>query len=151
MRVFPEGRITEVIALRLDQGEDVLNSITEAVKQLDIHTGVVISGIGTLDRARLHRITHTGYPPKDEFVEYAGPIELLSIDGIIADHAPHLHTCISIKESTHMGHLEPGCRVLYLAEIAIARLEGLRLCRRENPETTIKQLQSASGGLQAQD
>ncbi len=143
MELFPGGQIGEVVALRLDQGEDVLDAITGAAKQLDLHTGVVVSGIGTLDRARLHHITHTGYPPKNQFVEYEGPIELLSIHGLIADHAPHLHTCISIKETTYMGHLEPGCRVLYLAEIAIVRLEGVRLCRRMNPATRVSQLQRA--------
>jgi predicted DNA-binding protein with PD1-like motif len=143
MDVFPGGRITETIALRLDQGEDVLASIEKAAKQNDLHTGVVVSGIGTLDRARLHHITHTGYPPKDEFVEYEGPIELLTIDGIIAEYKPHLHTCISIKDKTYMGHLEPGCRVLYLAEIAIARVEGLRLCRRPHPDTGVNQLRVA--------
>lgn len=143
MDIFSGGQVTEIIALRLDQGDDVLESIAEAARQQEIHTGVVTSGIGTLDRARLHHITHTGFPPKDAFVEYEGPIELLSIDGIIAEYAPHLHTCISIKEVTYMGHLEPGCRVLYLAEIAIARLDGLRLCRRADPATTVKQLQLA--------
>lgn len=141
MEVFSGGRVREMIALRLDQGEDVLGSIEAVAKEKDIHTGVVVSGIGTLDRARLHHITHTGYPPKDRFVEYEGPIELLSIDGIIAEHAPHLHTCISIEETTYMGHLEPGCRVLYLAEIAIAVLDGVRLRRRPHPETGVGQLQ----------
>jgi hypothetical protein len=42
-----------------------------------------------------------------------------------------------------MGHLEPGCRVLYLAEIAIARVENLRLRRLPNPETKISQLHPA--------
>ena len=143
MDVFAGGRITEVIALRLDRDEDVLASVAKVAKDRDIHTGVIISGIGTLDRARLHHITHTDYPPKDAFVEYEGPIELLSIDGIIADYVPHLHTCISIKETTYMGHLEPGCRVLYLAEIAIGRLAGVRLCRRQHPETGVNQLHTA--------
>jgi len=139
---FPGGNITEVLVLRLDQGEDVLRSIEAAAKDHDVHTGVVLSGIGTLDRARLHYITHTGYPSVNEFVEYEGPIELVSVQGMIADYAPHLHTCISIKEQTYMGHLEPGCRVLYLAEIAIGRMEGVRLDRVANPETGIKQLRS---------
>ena len=143
MDVFAGGRISEVIALRLDQGEDVLASVEAAAKEHDVHTGVVLSGIGTLDRARLHHITHTGYPSVNQFVEYEGPIELLSVQGMIADYTPHLHTCISIKEQTYMGHLEPGCRVLYLAEIAIGRMEGVRLHRVENPETGIKQLRSA--------
>lgn len=141
MQVVPGGHVAEVIALRLDQGEDVLASVERAAREHETHTGVVISGIGTLDRARLHYITHTGYPSKNEFVDYEGPIELLSIDGIIADFKPHLHTCISIKDRTYMGHLEPGCRVLYLAEIAIAKIEGIRLARRKNPETGIDQLQ----------
>ena len=143
MDIFPGGRITEVIALRLDQGEDVLASIEAAAKERDLHTGVVLSGIGTLDRARLHYITHTHYPSKDEFVEYQGPIELVSLQGLIAEYTPHLHTCISIKDATYMGHMEPGCRVLYLAEIAIGRMEGASLRRVVNPETGIRQLKSA--------
>ncbi len=143
MEVFSGGRVSEVISMRLDRGEDVLTSIEAAAKANDIHTGVVISGIGTLDRARLHYITDTGYPPKDEFVEYEGPIELLSLDGIVAEYVPHLHTCISIKDKTYMGHLEPGSRVLYLAEIAIARLEDVRLCRRPHSETGLNELQLA--------
>ncbi len=142
MEVFPGAQIAEVVALRLDRGEDVLASIEKAARERGIHTGVVMSGIGTLDRAQLHYITHTSFPPKNEFVEYEGPIELLSIDGIIADFTPHLHTCLSVKDWTYMGHLEPGCRVLYLAEIAIARLEGVRLTRRKNPETNVSQLQA---------
>ena len=78
--------------------------------------------------------------PKDEFVTYEGPIELLSIDGIIADFTPHLHTCISIEDRTYMGHLEPGCRVLYVAEIAIAKLDGIKLTRTKNAETRINEL-----------
>jgi hypothetical protein len=142
MEVFPGGRLGEVIALRLDQGEDVLGAIEALAKEQDLHTGIVLSGIGTLDQACLHHITHTGYPSIDQFVQYEGPIELLSVQGIIADYTPHLHTCISIKEQTYMGHLEPGCRVLYLAEIAVARLGGVRLRRVPNPDTGTKQLRA---------
>ena len=140
MDLFPGGKLGEVIALRLDRGDDVLESIAAAARSRDVHSGLVLSGIGTLDRARLHHITHTGYPPQDAIVAYEGPIELVSISGFIADYTPHLHTCLSICETTYLGHLEPGGRVLYLAEIAIARLEGLRLERRLNPETGISQL-----------
>ena len=143
MDVFDGGRVGEIITLRLDQGEDVLGSIEAAARDKDIHSGIVLSGIGTLDRARLHYITGTRYSPANEFVDYEGPIELVSMDGIIAEHVPHIHTCISIKETTYMGHLEPGCRVLYLAEIAIARVEDMRLRRRPHPETNINTLQRA--------
>ena len=143
MDIFDGGRLGEIFTLRLDQGEDVLGSIEAAAREKDIHSGIVLSGIGTLDRAQVHYITGTGYPAVDKFVEYEGPIELVSIDGIIAEHTPHLHTCISIEDKTYMGHLEPGCRVLYLAEIAIARLEGVRLRRRPHPDTSVNTLQLA--------
>jgi len=140
MKVFAGGRVAEVITLRLDRGEDVLASIESVAREKGIHTGLVLSGIGTLYEAQLHHITHTGLPPQNQFVTYEGPIELLSIDGIIADFVPHLHTCISIKDQTYMGHMEPGCIVLYLAEIAIARLDGVRLTRKKNPDTGINEL-----------
>ncbi len=140
MELFPGGRIGEVIVIRLDRGEDVLESVEKAAREQDLHSGIVLSGIGTLDKVRLHHITHTHYPSTDRFVEHEGPYELLAIQGLIADYVPHLHTSVSIRETTYMGHLEPGCRVLYLAELAIGRLEGLRLARSVNPETGIKQL-----------
>jgi predicted DNA-binding protein with PD1-like motif len=143
MDIFPGGRISEVIAVRLDRGEDVLASLEQVAREQDIHTGVIVSGTGTLDQAQIHSITHTGLPSKNKFVQHEGPIELVSMDGIIADYTPHIHTCISIEDDTYMGHLEPGCRVLYLAEIAIARLDGLRLRRRTDEETGINQLRAA--------
>ncbi len=143
MQVFAGGRAAEVITLRLDKGDDVLASIERASRERRIHTGIVLSGIGTLYQAQLHHITHTGSPPSNRFVTYEGPIELLSIDGMIADFKAHLHTCISIEDKTFMGHLEPGCLVLYLAEIAIARLEGVKLTRRLNDETNISELVAA--------
>jgi predicted DNA-binding protein with PD1-like motif len=140
MEVFPGGAVAEVLALRLDRGEDVLASLETLAKERDIHTGIVLSGVGTLDRARLHHITNTGDRAEHVFAEYEGPIELVSIEGIIADRVPHLHACIAIRDTTYMGHLEPGCRVLRLAEIAVARVNGLSLCRRVNPDTGISLL-----------
>ncbi len=144
MEVFSGGLLGEVIALRLDRGEDVLESVEKVAREQDIHSGIVLSGIGTLDKVRMHHITHTGYPSTDKFVEYEGPYELLAIQGLIANYVPHLHTSVSIGETTYMGHLEPGCRVLYLAEIAIARLEGVHLTREVHSETGVKQLKLAT-------
>jgi len=143
MEVFPGGRISEVLAVRLDMGEDVLAAVEQVARDQDIHTGVIVSGIGTLDHARLHYITHTGLPSNNKFVEHEGPIELVSMDGIIADYTPHIHTAISIGDDTYMGHLEPGCRVLYLAEIAVIRLDELRLTRRTDEKTGISLLRAA--------
>jgi uncharacterized protein len=142
MEVFRGGQLSEVLTLRLDRGEDVLESITSTARAAGFREAVVLSGIGTLDHARLHFITHTDYPPKDQFVEYDGPIELVSIQGLIADFVPHLHTCLSIGETSYMGHLEPGCRVLYLAEIVIGHLRYVAFHRLLDKATNVRLLRA---------
>ncbi len=133
--------IAEAIALRLDEGEDVQESVERLAQTLDIQAGAVISGIGTLKRARLHMVQTTGYPTKQAFLDLVGPIEVASIHGIIADREPHLHVTIADQAGrASAGHLEPGCVTLYLCELVIVRFADLSLRRVANPETGINQL-----------
>ncbi|MBN1412668.1 MAG: DNA-binding protein [Spirochaetales bacterium] len=121
------------IILRLDPGEDLLEGISRAVREEKITNGVVVSGIGTLDRCVLHMVTTTGYPPEEYFRKFEDtPLEVASIDGIIANGTPHLHMAVSDTEQAWAGHLEKGCRVLYLAEIAVCELKGPDLTRKPN-------------------
>jgi predicted DNA-binding protein with PD1-like motif len=75
----------------------------------------------------------TGYPPVEHFEVWEDkPLEVSSIDGIIANGVPHLHMVVSDHEKAYSGHVEPGCRILYLGEIVIAEFEELELQRRLN-------------------
>lgn len=47
--------------------------------------------------------------------------------GVIADGRPHLHAVVSDNKKAYAGHLEKGCRVLYLAEIVVLELEDVEL------------------------
>ncbi|MGI5851610.1 MAG: DNA-binding protein [Clostridiales bacterium] len=133
MKVFTQDKVGRIFILRLDQGDFVLESINELIERENIKNGVVVSAIGTLDYCTLHMVMTTGYPPVEHFEKWEDkPLELASIDGIIADGVPHLHTVISDHEKAYAGHLEPGCRVLYLAEIVIMELEGDALTRIKN-------------------
>ena len=123
-------------------GDVTIAPITSTVRAAGFREAVVLSGIGTLDHARLHFITHTNYPPTDQFVEHDGPIELVSIQGLIADFVPHLHTCLSIGETSYLGHLEPGCRVLYLAEIVLGHLQHVAFHRVLDEATGVKLLRA---------
>ena len=119
--------------LRLDQGDYVLESIFRMIKEKDIRQGIVLSGIGTLDRCVIHMVTTTGYPPKEHFTSWEDqPLELLSIQGIIANGTPHLHMVISDREKAYGGHLEEGCRILYLGEVAILELDDNHMMRVPN-------------------
>jgi len=143
MEWFKGGKIEDVIFLRLDYGEDIHKSIEEVAKKEDIQTGVIVSAIGTVDKARMHSITHTDFPPRDDqFLEFYGPIEVAGIHGVIADYKPHLHFTFYdyIHRETKAGHLEPGCRNLYLSEIVILKIKDLHLTRVLHPEKKVMQL-----------
>jgi hypothetical protein len=119
--------------LRLDPGDLVLESITGLIRHAQLHDGVVVSGIGTLDRCVLHMVTTTGYPPEEHFARLEDvPLELASLQGVIADGVAHLHAVVSDRSQAYAGHLEPGCRILYLGEVVIREHAGLPLCRVPN-------------------
>ena len=66
-----------------------------------------------------------------------GPMEILNMDGIIADGEPHVHITLSnFKKGAFGGHLENGCRVLYRVELTVAKLSGVPLARKLNREGT---------------
>lgn len=118
------------LLLGLGPDELLLESIQAAIDSEGIQDGVIISGIGTLKTGVFHYITGTGFPAEDRCFNVEGPLELLSLSGIIAAGEPHLHGMVSEKEgAAHGGHIEPGCRVAYLAEIAIQVCSEAKLTR----------------------
>ena len=141
MNVISNTGATELIAIGIQPGEMLLETITEACRRKDIRNGAVVSGIGTLKTCHMHYIEHTDFPPKDCFFRLAKPLELLSVSGLIADGEPHLHIVVSCGwEEVYAGHLEPGSEVAYLAEIAILKCNDLAMVRHLDAERRIKLL-----------
>ena len=62
MEYFHGLQIEDIIAVRLDKGEDIIESIRKLARLLDIQTGVIVSCVATVDKAAMHYITTTGYP-----------------------------------------------------------------------------------------
>ena len=127
----PSGRI---ITISLQRGEMLLEGIEQAVKETGIRDAVVLSCIGTLSAMTWHRVTTLDLKPKEEHPTVRGPLELCALQGSVVGGVPHLHIVCSDKDGTYAGHLEPGCEVLYLAEIVLMELAGkpLRRVRDEN-------------------
>ncbi len=116
--------------LQFDAGDDLLGGVHQFIEEAGVSNGVVVSGIGTLDRCRMHMVTTVGYPPVEVFPEWNGlPLELTSMQGVIANETPHIHMNVSDTRSAVGGHLEPGCRVLYLAEVVVLAFDSLELDR----------------------
>ncbi|HOK30429.1 MAG TPA: DNA-binding protein, partial [bacterium] len=70
---------------RIDRGEDLLKSIIKSIEDTDLNTGVVVSGVGSLLKARIHMVASNDFPPKDDFLDFEGPLEITSLQGIIAN------------------------------------------------------------------
>ncbi|MBE0477683.1 DNA-binding protein [Candidatus Aerophobetes bacterium] len=148
MEWFKGGKVEDIIFLRLDYGDDIHKSVEEVAKKEDIQTGVIICAFGTVDKARMHSITHTDFPPRDDqFLDFYGPIEIAGIHGVIADYKPHMHFTFYdyLHREAKAGHLEPGCRSLYLCEIVILKVKGLPLTRLLHPEKKVTQLKKKEG------
>jgi uncharacterized protein len=116
--------------LQYDPGDDLLGGVNEFVDLSGVHNGVVVSGIGTLRETALHMVTTTTFPPVETFPTYPDKaIELTSMQGVIASGAAHIHMTVSDDAGAVGGHLEPGCIVLYLAEVVVLEFRGLELAR----------------------
>ncbi|RJS87694.1 DUF296 domain-containing protein [Candidatus Bathyarchaeota archaeon] len=130
MKYFSTDKIGRIFILSLHPGDYILESIKELVEKESVKDAIVVSAIGTLDEYEMHYVLTTGFPPQNKFEHWKDkPLELAHIGGIIADGEPHLHVVVSDSEKAYAGHLEKGCRVLYLAEIVIIEVKGLNLKR----------------------
>ena len=144
MKYFSTDRIGRIFILSLEPGDYILESIKELIKKENVKDAIVISAIGTLDEYRMHYVLTTSFPPKNKFEHWKDkPLELAHIGGIIANGEPHLHVLVSDPEKAYAGHLEDGCRVLYLAEITVIEIKGLDL-KRIRDERQIQRLTSGS-------
>ena len=141
MKHFDAGQVLRTIIVRFDYQDLLLEGIYKVIREEGIDTGYVTGGIGTFDVCRMHMITTTGFPPKDRIVEMEGPIELLTLQGFIAGSQPHIHMTVSDTEQAYGGHLEPGCRILYLGEVRIDVFSETGFQRRPHPELGTAQLQ----------
>jgi hypothetical protein len=133
MKVMEHSGAMQVVVVGLEPGELLLESLREVVKERDVRNGVVVSGIGTFKKCRLHYVEGTGFPSENTFITLEKPMELLSVSGVIADGEPHLHVVVSCRrDEVYAGHLEDGSEVAYLAELAILRFNELEMTRRRD-------------------
>ena len=112
--------IRRLVLVRLNPGDDLLLSLREAVGRENLRSGVIVSGVGSLSRYRVHVVKTTDLPPGDVFFEGEGPFDILALTGAVLDGRVHAHITFSNTEKALGGHLEEGCRVLTLAVAVIA-------------------------------
>ena len=109
-----------LVAVQLSRGDDLLLSIQKAIAEHGITNGAVISGIGTLDQCVLHFVSDSQNAKSIYYKKWEDVLfEVTGIHGIIANGQPHLHMVVSDTNNAWAGHVEPGCRTLFLCEMLI--------------------------------
>jgi predicted DNA-binding protein with PD1-like motif len=131
------GRMDRIVMGKLGMDIDLLEGIQELAKKERIQTGVILSGIGALEKATFRNLKILPPDLKVEkkhrlYVELEQPMEILSLTGWIAtkedgDIEVHAHfsasTVIEDKIVTLGGHLMPGTLTSVKVVIVIGIIE----------------------------
>jgi predicted DNA-binding protein with PD1-like motif len=130
--IFGGAQISGVYRVRLDRGDLLLETIQDVIQKNGIADGAVLTADGSVQECTFHRVKSVAEKPEDEFTALKEPMEILGVTGLIAGGEPHLHLTLSDARGAFGGHLENGCRVLYRAEVTIAKFSGPTLARKPN-------------------
>jgi hypothetical protein len=98
----------------------VLRSIEVAAHEHGIRHGLILSGVGSINRYHIHVVETPELPPRDVFLQGEGPYDILSLTGMILDGRVHAHITFSNAEKAMGGHLEEGCRILTFGVVILA-------------------------------
>lgn len=130
------GRVRTFL-IYFQRGDYIVEKLIELLKREGADAGLILAGVGSFDIIKLHTITKTTLPSQDRFFTLEGPIEVGSIQGSIAGGEPHIHVVVDdvANNKVYVGHLEPGTRVCYRAELGVMLFEGVKTKRVTNPET----------------
>lgn len=142
-----EGSIKRVIAFRLAPGQEIMTSIKSACEEKKLKNGIILSAIGSLDGARffdpvVRPDKKAGYAYGEPIV-LKGPIELLSMDGMICNRDGeillHLHFSLSDSEGrAYGGHVIEGNRVLLTCDVLIGELESIEMGREYDEDLEVE-------------
>jgi uncharacterized protein len=131
-QVFGGAQIEDIYRIRLDRGDLLLESMMDFIKKNNVQDGLLLTAAGSLQECTFHRVTSLAEAPEQQFITKKEPMEIIGISGMIAAGEPHFHLTLSNEGGAFGGHLENGCKVLYRAELTIAKLKGTSLARKPN-------------------
>ncbi|MFQ5820022.1 MAG: PPC domain-containing DNA-binding protein [Candidatus Heimdallarchaeota archaeon] len=147
------GKSGKVLVARIKPENDLLQSICSLVEKHEVKSGVILSGVGLLQRARLRNCKSipNEYPITDanrSYLTFEKPLEILALSGNVHEvegkSGVHAHITLSYVEEDKIGvvggHLIEGCIVFGFAEIIIMELEEIDMGKTLDAETKTLQL-----------
>lgn len=136
-----KGKISRIIVVKIKKDVDLLEAITEVVKNEKIEKGIIISGIGALKKAVFRNLFQ--YPKdfpvtkKDRiYLEVNQPLEIVSLNGHISrteGFAPYIHVHFSasmVKKNSVIcmgGHLTKGTITFIKVSVVILEINEINM------------------------
>lgn len=124
------------VVVKLDDGEDLFESIRQVIEERNIESGIVLTGIGML------RDFEVGYFDGDKYIteSYEEAHELVALHGSLTEKGDiHLHCALAGRDHRIIGgHLVKGT-VAVLNEITLLKFPSLRFSREINPKSGLKE------------
>ena len=130
-----KGNINEVLVIRLQRGDDMVEGIKKACEMNGVKNAVVISMVGSLDGAQFacpHIDPHDKSGISQSTITLESPAQLLTAQGEVCHHengelSVHLHaTFVDSKGNAHGGHIKgEGNKVLNTLNVFIGVIDGV--------------------------
>jgi len=116
--------LKNVWVIRMNSGDDVLASLTEAVKKHGIKNAIIIAGTGSTVNHHFHVVATSKLPPGNLFTKDDDKgSDVLNINGMVINGRIHAHITHSDKDISYGGHLEDGVKVLTFLSITLAEVD----------------------------
>jgi predicted DNA-binding protein with PD1-like motif len=122
-------------AVRLRPGQDLRRELLAVAERERIQAGWVVTGVGSLSRARLRLAGAARHATLE------GALEIVALVGTLSQGGSHLHLAVADDHGTTLGgHLADGCVVRTTAEVVVGADDRLRFDREPDPETGYDEL-----------
>ena len=115
--------IKNLIFIRLNPGDDVLASLTEAAEKNGIKNAAIISGFGSVRTHHYHVVVSRENPPENAFIKEDKASDIVDFSGCIINGRVHAHITHSDKDIAFGGHLESGVQVFTFLNIFLAEVD----------------------------
>jgi len=120
-------RMRNLIAIRMDDGEDFFTNMENVAKQYQIKSGVILTGLGMLKDIELGYLTYPKEVGKYVSHDYSGPFEVTSMMGNLGwfkgQFIAHVHAVLAdTNNNCKGGHLNKA-RVNATVEVFILTSE----------------------------
>ena len=120
----------QVLALRLQPGQDLRQSLQQFALAQSIQAGFILSAIGSLQSAA---IRFADQPTSQCLLR---KFELLSLQGTLSPAGIHLHATIADATGQVLGgHVDNGCIIYTTAEIVIGNCADQQFLRVMDEQT----------------